>query len=327
MIQSISLPLHSGTLREYQDWSDLRREVYTLGCGGIEAIWGGEPIPEDLPLDLVQGYHLIFFHDWVDLWNGNWLALKEKYGSLERAAAVYGGLDRETLLEQYREDLERARRLKVGYVVFHVSDVSMEECFTYRFSHTGDQVITAAMELINELLSGNAWPFEFLVENQWWPGFTFTEPRQTERLLDGIRFDRKGILLDTGHLMNCCTDLRSQAEGAAYIAAMLDRHGSLCSAIRGVHFHQSLSGRYVQRNVGQLPEAWPEAFERRFSINYAHVLRIDQHRPWTDPSILPVLERIDPVWLTHELTSRTRAERVRTVECQQTLLRKRVSSP
>ncbi|MCI5928316.1 MAG: hypothetical protein MRZ73_07210, partial [Pseudoflavonifractor capillosus] len=120
----------------------------------------------------MQGYHLIFFHDWVDLWNGNWPALKEKYGSLERAAAVYGGLGRETLLRQYRDDLERAKRLGAGYVVFHVSDVSMEECFTYRFSHTNDQVITAALELINELLPGKQWPFAFLVENQWWPGFS-----------------------------------------------------------------------------------------------------------------------------------------------------------
>ena len=65
----------------------------------------------------------------------------------------------------------------------------------------------------------------------------------------------------------------------------------------------------------------------RFSINYAHVLQIDQHRPWTDPAILPVLERIDPTWLTHELTSRARAERVQAVETQQVLLRKRENIP
>ena len=45
-------------------------------------------------------------------------------------------------------------RLGAEYVVFHVSDVSMEECFTYRFSHTNNQVIDAALELINELLPG-----------------------------------------------------------------------------------------------------------------------------------------------------------------------------
>ena len=323
MIQSMSLPICSDTLGEYRNWADLQQEVHTLGCDGIEAIWGGEPIPDDLPAGLVRGYHLIFFHDWVDLWTGNWPALKEKYGSLDRAAAVYGGLDRETLIHRYQEDLERAMRLGAEYVVFHVSDVSMEECFTYRFSHTNNQVIDAALELINELLPGKQWPFAFLVEIQWWPGFTFTELRQTERLLDGIRYANKGILLDTGHLMNCCTDLRSQSEGAAYIGSMLDRHGSLCSMIRGVHFHQSLSGAYVQSHTGRLPEEWPVEFEQRFSVNYAHVLQIDQHRPWTDPAILPILERIEPVWLTHELTSRTRIERARAVETQRALLQMR----
>lgn len=327
MIQSMSLPLCSDVLGEYQDWADLQQEVHTLGCDGIEAIWGGEAIPEDLPAGLVQGYHLLFFQDWVDLWNGNWPALQEKYGSLERAAAVYGGLDQETLLRQYRQDLERAKRLGAQYVVFHVSDVSMQECFTYRFSHTDNQVIDAALELINELLPGKQWPFAVLVENQWWPGFTFTEPSQTQRLLDGIRYANKGILLDTGHLMNCCTELRSQSEGAAYISAMLDRHGELGAMIRGVHFHQSLSGRYVKRHTGRLPEQWPEEFRQRFAVNYDHILRIDQHQPWTDPAILPVLERIQPTWLTHELTSRTRRERAQAVAVQRALLRKRENIP
>ena len=115
---------------------------------------------------------MIFFHDWVDFWNGDWSVIKEKYGSLERAAAVYGGLEREALIHRYQEDMERARCMEAEYVVFHVSDISMEECFTYHFSHTNDQVITAALELVNELLDGKDWPFAFLVENQWWPGFT-----------------------------------------------------------------------------------------------------------------------------------------------------------
>ena len=32
MIQSMSLPLYSDTLREYRDWTDLQQEVHAMGC-------------------------------------------------------------------------------------------------------------------------------------------------------------------------------------------------------------------------------------------------------------------------------------------------------
>lgn len=88
--------------------------------------------------------------------------------------------------------------LDAAYVVFHVTDVSVEENYTYRWLHTNEEIIDAAAELINLLLGDAEWPFAFLVENQWWPGFTLTEPENTSCLLEGIRYPRKGILLDTG---------------------------------------------------------------------------------------------------------------------------------
>lgn len=325
MIHTMSLPLHSDSLKEYKGWDDLRQELDALGCDGVEGIWGGEALPQDVPAGLVQGYHLIFYPDWVDLWNENKPALEEKFGSLEQAAAVYGGIGPETLFRQYWEDLERAAALGARYVVCHVSNVSMEECFTYRFRYDNTEVIKTALELINALLTKRDWPFEFLVENQWWPGFTFTEPKETAYLLDGIAGSRKGIMLDVGHLMNTCTDLKTQAEGAAYVSKMLAAHGSLVSMVRGVHLHQSLSGAYVRTHAGSLPQEWSFDFEERFAACYAHVLHIDQHQPWTDPAIVPILEQIDPAYLTHELTScTTRTQRAAAVTLQQrTLLRKR----
>ena len=242
MYQTMSLPLYSGSFEEYHGWGDLRAELAALGCDGMEGIWSGEEFPEDLPADLVIGYHLAFYPDWLDFYRDDRRALKRKFGSLDAAARFYGGPGPETLLEQYRADLRRAAGLNPHYVVFHVSDVSIEEGYTYHWLHTNQEVIDAAVEVINLILGTETWPFEFLVENQWWPGFTFTEPEETVRLLEGIRFAGKGILLDTGHLMNACTGLKSEAEGADYIRRMLNRHGSLATWVRGVHLHQSLSG-------------------------------------------------------------------------------------
>ena len=46
------------------------------------------------------------------------------------------GLNPEILLKQYQQDLERAASLNAEYVVFHVSDVSIEEGYTYRWLHS-----------------------------------------------------------------------------------------------------------------------------------------------------------------------------------------------
>ena len=135
------------------------------------------------------------------------------------------------------------------------------------------------------------------------------------RLLDAVVYGNKGIMLDTGHLMNANPALTSQAQGAAWIGEMLDAHGPLCRYIRGVHLHQSLSGPYVRAQTGTLP-ALPKDYLERFSISYGHILRIDTHSPWTDPSVRALVERIGPEFLVHELSAPNRAARARALALQ-----------
>ena len=111
MYQMMSLPLYSGTFQEYDSWRDLGQELERLGCDGIEGVWGGEDLPKDLPAELILGYHLIFYPDWLDFYRDDRAALKQKFGSLEVTASFYGGLGPDTLLEQYRADLRRAGNL------------------------------------------------------------------------------------------------------------------------------------------------------------------------------------------------------------------------
>lgn len=112
----------------------------------------------------------------------------------------------------YRDDLERARTVGVKYVVFHVSDVSIEEGYTYQWRHSSEEVIDAAVEIVNALLREED-EFDFLLENLWWPGLTMTEPELTQRLLEGVYYPKKGLMLDTGHLMNAKQSLTTQREG------------------------------------------------------------------------------------------------------------------
>ncbi|WP_294551660.1 TIM barrel protein [uncultured Pseudoflavonifractor sp.] len=316
------LPLGQNLLTDYDSWDDLRRSLAALGCTGVEGIWPGGPGPEDIPRDLIVSYHLTFYPDWLDFYREDKAALRRKFGSLDTAYQFYGGSGPDTLLELYRADLNRARRLNARYMVFHVSDVSLEEGYTYRWLHSDEEVIDAAVELINLLLRDCAPDFTFLVENQWWPGFTFTDPKKTERLLNGIRFARKGILLDTGHLMNTCLDLRTQEEGVQYIHRMLDCHGSLSDFVRGIHLHQSISGAYVRSHTGRPPDSKGKDYLTRFNENYRHILQIDRHLPWTAPGICSVLERIAPDYVAHELSARTRRQREAAIRTQRETLQK-----
>ena len=321
MRQSVNLPLCASTAAEYGGWEGLRRELQTLGLDGVEGIWGGEDIPAGFPKDLLTGYHLTFFPDWLDFYRDDRAALTRKFGNTEAAYRFYGRRGPETLLELYRADLERARSLNARYVVFHVSDVSIEESYTYRWLHTDEEVIDASAEIINLLLRDMVPDFDFLVENQWWAGFTFTEPEKTARLVDSIAYARKGILLDTGHLMNSNPRIRTQADGLAYIHTMLKQHGELSRMIRGVHLHQSVSGRYVRSHTGVLPEL-PADYVQQFAASYGHILQIDRHRPWTNAGVSALLEQIDPLFLTHELSAGTRAARFRAARRQMNTIKR-----
>ena len=322
MLETISFPVYQESMAEYEGPAALADACRGLGCSGIEAVWGGDSAVDALPDGFAPGYHLTFYPDWVDFWRGDEEALLQKFGSREAWTAFYGGADRSALIAQYRADLARAVRLGARYVVFHVSDVSLEEGYTYRWLHSDAEVFSAALELINLLFAERNYPFALLVENQWWPGLTMKDPEETRFLLDGIRCENKGVLLDTGHFMNTDSSLKTEADGIESLHRMLDAHGPLCAAIRGMHLHQSLSGDYVRTHTGAVPAALTGDYVTRFGKSYGHILQIDRHQPWTDPDIVSVIRRIDPAWLTHELSCKNRAERERVVGIQKQTLRK-----
>lgn len=298
--QSVNLALSTFTKEEYGGWDALRQECRELGLDGVEGIWSGEDVPEDFPSELLVGYHLTFVSDWLDSYRD----------------------DPMPLVDYQRRDLERAVGLGARYVVFHVSNVSEEEEYTYRWLHSDEEIIDASLEVIDRVLEGVPPAFDFLVENQWWPGFTFTQPDKTARLLSGIRYPRKGIMLDTGHLMNTNWDIQSQSDGLAFLESTLRRHGDLAGQVLGLHLHQSISGTYARTHTGAVPPDLPDDPTARFAVTYQHILNIDRHRPWTDPGVAELVRRVGPRYLTHELAAADRASRRLAVETQLSAIRR-----
>ena len=322
MYQSINLPIAQSCIAPYGSWDALNEQLKELGIDGVEGIWDPDEIDDSFPASMLTGCHMLFYPDWLDFYRQNHAELLRKFGSEEIVEKVYRASHPEDLVMQFREDLYRAIRYRSKYMVFHVSDVSQEECWTYRWLHDDYAVLDASLEVINDILKDVEPTFDFLVENQWWPGFTFTDPKKTEYLLSRINYPRVGIMLDTGHLMNTNPALSSQEQGAAYILAHYRAHGELGKAVLGMHFHQSLSGEYVRGHVGTYPDSVPRDFFEGFSVNYSHVQHIDQHAPWTIPEAGLIVHEVAPKYLTHELIGKENCPQLAAAKLQIEAIRK-----
>lgn len=275
----------------YASAADLEGFYRQFGCDGLEVMpWpymDGDEVrpaiccPLVLP-HMVVGVHVCCTSDWMDL-------------------------GRAALIARYREDLEYAKGMGASYVVFHVAQASDGESFTYKLEHTDEEVIREACALINELLDGSKYSFYFLMENLWWPGLTFLDPAMTRMLLQGIHYEKKGFMLDTGHFLHTNRALRSQEEAIEYLSGLLSTHHEFLPYIRGIHLQQSLTGAYVDKWL-KVPHTLPEDPDERFCKVFEHIFAIDRHEPFTAPGIREVVEQIDPLFLTYEYITNSRQE-------------------
>ena len=149
MIQSINFPICSYCIAPYGSWEALGERIRALGCDGIEGIVDPVDVDASFPPELLSGYHLVFYPDWLDFYRGDEGALLRKFGSREMIERVYSGTKPEDLMDQFKKDLAFGLSLGTPYTVFHVSDVSLEEGYTYRWLHTNREVLDAAAEFIN----------------------------------------------------------------------------------------------------------------------------------------------------------------------------------
>lgn len=308
------------SLSEYRDASDFEQSYHTYGYDGVEMIYAEEDSRKIIAPQSVVGLHLLFYPNWIDFWNGNKEALLKEFGTKETYEWFYGGKDRSALIRHFTEDLERAKALNVRYVVFHVSNVTIAEMYTYQMEHTNEEIVDAAVALINIILDDKKYNFDVLMENLSWPGLTMTQPTVTQRLLDKVYYPHKGIMLDIGHLMNTNIDLQSEDEACSYVHKMLDAHGELTKFIKGMHLHQSLSGSYVKQCL-QNPAVPTGDYCQRMAQAYAHINKIDWHRPMTCSGTKSLIERIAPDYLVCELSANNREEREHLLKIQTDVLR------
>ena len=301
MLKLFNLSNHETDLAKFIcDKAVLEDFVRRHGFNGIELIQSGEWKESEIPSVLVKGMHMRFWPLWLDFWAGREKELLDQFGSMETVSQYYGGIDRSALVSWYKKEIRIAAKLNVEYVVFHISNVLPEHCFSYKFTYTDNEVTEAGIELLNEVMDGEDCRFRLLVENLWWPGLNFMNNTVTHRLIEGIKYQNKGFMLDISHIMNTNLELQSEDEAVEYILRKLTDMGSLAGLIKGIHLNSSLTGAYVKSQFNNDSILLEKDFYKRYFDSYTHVLKIDRHVPFESASIKKVLEFVNPEFLVYE---------------------------
>ena len=257
------------------------------------------------PPQYIKGVHLLFWPCWLDFWRGNHAALMEEFGSEENIRAYYGSLHVGDWIAAWKENLRQAAECQPQYLVLHVAHNRTSEMYTRAFAATDEDVIRATIELVNEIACEIPEGCRLLFENLWWPGLTFCQPHLAAMLLEEVNYPAVGFMLDTGHLMNTNLDLRSEADGAAYVTKIYQNLGEVGKHVYGLHLHRSLSGSYVRemmhRHAGSCdPLGWQTAMD--------YVVRVDRHEPFRTEAARRILDAVQPDYLVHEFLQRSRTD-------------------
>lgn len=320
--RSMNFSVYDGMLDRYKDSEDLRKSYEKGGLNGLEVIRSGESDQGKILPEMVNGVHLYFHIFWMDWWKGDRARLDAEFDSREQWIEYYGSEDGSAFIEALRADFDYAEQMGAKYVVFHVAEVTLRESYIYQYKYTDEEVIDTAIEIINMALDGRDYSFDFLMENLWWSGLTLKDASLTKRLLDGVHYEKKGILLDTGHYMNNNCELTTAEEAVAYLHEMLDRHeeAGLLPYFKGVHCQMSLSGDYVKKQREEWetnPLDFDEIpFYELFRLAYTHACDIDLHLPFVGEGVKELMERIDPDYITFEFQPPTREEYEAYIEAQ-----------
>lgn len=289
------------------------------GFDGLELMHFGDN--DLITPDMVTGVHLNCHETWYDFFTGNEEVLLSEFDDLETVERVYGSLDPQALVDHFKRNVQVARRYGAQYVVFHVSEASVEESLTFCRRHTNEQVIDAACDLLNQVFADEDPDLALMLENLWYPGLTITDPAMTRRLFEGVRHPNKGIMFDTGHLLHTDFTLRSQEEGLAYINRRIDEHeqAGLLPLFRGMHLQQSITGEYCQGLVDNPIELAPTYSERLTQV-FMNIFKIDQHQPFTCKGVREMIDRLPLDFLTFEFITESRQQHAAFLRAQRQAL-------
>ncbi|MCK4259841.1 MAG: TIM barrel protein [Halanaerobiales bacterium] len=285
------------------DWNEIVKFTQRNQLDGIELIMHGDYDLSKIPENLVHGLHLCYWPMWLDFWKNDRRGLLRQFKTEENINNFYGGLDPEVLIDYYKKEFEIAKKLKVKYVVFHVSHVEILHTYSWKFTYNDWDVLKAAAELINESFQDSDESITLLFENLWWPGLNFLDAELTQRFFELIQYKNKGFMLDLAHLMITNFDLKNEREATDYILTQINKLGELKKYIRGIHINASIAGDYLKQdhsNEAKRIEKIEKIWDQYIAV-ISHIKKIDHHIPFKDKSIQEIIDEIEPDYKIFEV--------------------------
>lgn len=283
---------------------------------GVEMIMYGDDQIDLIPQSLVVGQHLLYWPNWIDFWQGNQQALLKDFLNKKNIMGYYGFESPDAMITYYKKEFKGAKKLQAEYMVYHVSNASFEDIFTYNHKYHSRLVMTAAIELINQVFVGDG-PL-LLFENLMWPGLTYTDPLLTQWFYDQIAYKNKGFVLDISHLMATNSTVKSEEEGIAYVHEVLDSMGSLVAHIKAIHLNKTIAGAYLQEDHSEQHRRFLASTDmmERYEIIHQHITQIDGHMPFDHPGVMTIIQRVQPDYLVYELKANSMDELTQGIDLQ-----------
>ncbi len=303
-------------------WRHAASLIEETGFDGFELYPVGDYDFRSIPSRMIGGVHLRFFVMLRQIWQNDDRALLKLFDTEENIRMYYGGTNRDAVVRCYRDQLELASRFGVPYVVFHPVHYELEYVFNWQPPWSWHETVDLSAEIINEVVRDTSYDGWILFENLWWPGnFRLDSTEEIDRLLSKVRWPKCGIVLDTGHLLNKNQELSNEREGIAWMLGEVEKLGDYRRLIKAVHLSKSLSGKAAKAGFAKsAPFAAADGFWDRFVIGLEQVRRIDQHEPFSDPSIAGLFDLIDPETVVFEFSFSSMKEWRDKVESQKRAL-------
>lgn len=284
----------------YNDYDKLSNFLSEHNIDGIEGILYNPGNIDEIPNNLVKGLHLIYWPMWLDLWTNNQSRLLDEFINYENIKNYYGFTTKKGFINKYHQEFEMAKKLSCEYMVYHVSQISIEETYNLNFSYDDLFVLDETAKLVNQVFKGDG-PM-LLFENLWSPGLTFLDQKKAIYFLDQINYMNKGFILDISHLLITNRSISSYDEAIEYLLNILNKNKIILPYIKGIHLNKSSFLPYIRENHNKKAEisiAKKDFMEKLINV-YKHISKIDTHVPFIDERINQIIDLINPEWVVYE---------------------------